>query len=112
MHRFVAKANVDHFIGLLSSSDLTPNKRRDITALLVAELHKLAHDLEHLDFAEKKVAEGREKVSGVRSMRNSHRFGTTERQQAEDLLVAHENLQTVLEDFCHRLRVKVVGRPL
>ena len=100
MHRFVAKANVDHFIGLLSSSDLTPNKIRDITALL------------HLDFAEKKVAEGREKVSGVRNMRNSHRFGTTERQQAENLLLAGENLQTVLEDFCHRLRVKVVGRPL
>ena len=111
MHRFVAKANVDHFIGLLSSSDLTPNKRRDITALLVAELDKLAHDLEHLDFAEKKVAEGREKVSGVRNMCNSHRFGTTERQQAENLLVACENLQTVLEDFCHRLRVKVLGRP-
>ncbi|WP_035705394.1 MULTISPECIES: hypothetical protein [Bradyrhizobium] len=107
MHRFVAKANVDHFIGLLNGSDLTPDKRADITKLLIAELDKLAHDLEHLEFAEKKVAEGREKVNGIRCMCNGHRFGTAEREEAERLLVACENLQTVLEDFCHRLRAKV-----
>ena len=110
LHRYVAKANVDHFIGLLNSSDLTPDKRTNITELLIAELDKLAHDLEHLEFAQKKVTEGREKVNGVRNIRNGHPFGTAEREQAERLLVACENLQTVLEDFCHRLRAKVTSR--
>ena len=109
MHRFIAKANVDHFIDLLKGSDLTPDKRTDITKLLIAELDKLAHDLEHLEFAEKKAAEGRDRVNHVRDMRNGHPFGTAEREQAERLLVSCENLQTVLEDFCHRLREKVTS---
>ena len=107
MHRFIARANVDHFIGLLNGSDLTTDKRTDITKLLIAELDKFAHDLEHLEFAEKKAAEGRERVNHVRGIRNGHPFGTTEREQAERLLVSCENLQTVLEDFCHRLRGKI-----
>lgn len=107
MHRFVAKANVDHFIGLLNGNGLTPDKRTAITKLLIAELDKLAHDLDHLEFAEKKAAEGRDRVIRVRDSRNGHPFGTSEREQAERLLVGCENLQTVLEDFCHRLREKV-----
>lgn len=110
MHRFIVKANVDHFIGLLNGHDLTSDKRADITKLLIAELDKLAHDLEHLEFAEKKAAEGRERVNHVRGVRNGHPFGTTEREQAERLLLSCENLQTVLEDFCHRLREKVTAR--
>ena len=107
MHRFVARANVDHFIGLLHGRDLSPDDRKEITRLLIAELDKLAHDLEHLDFAEKTAAEGRYRVSHVRHVRDGHPFGTTEREQAEQLLVSCENLQTVLEDFCHRLRAKI-----
>jgi len=37
-------------------------------------------------------------------------FGSTEREQAERLLVNVENLQTILEDFCHRLRERVNSR--
>ncbi|MDH6262435.1 hypothetical protein [Bradyrhizobium sp. BR13661] len=107
MHRFVAQANVDHFIGHLTGSDLTPDKRTSITKLLIAELDKLAHDLEHLEFAEKRAAEGRTRVNQVRDMRDGHPFGTPQREQAERLLVNCENLQTVLEDFCHRLRAKI-----
>lgn len=107
MHRFIAQANVDHFIGLLSGDGLTPAKRTAITKLLIAELDKLAHELEHLEFAEKKAAEGRDRVIRARDIRNGHPFGTSEREQAERLLVSCENLQTVLEDFCHRLREKV-----
>lgn len=107
MHRFVARANVDHFIGLLNGNDLTPDKRAAITKLLIAELDELAHDLEHLEFAEMKAAEGRDRVTRVRDTRNGHPFGTSEREQAEQLLISCENLQTMLEDFCHRLRQKV-----
>lgn len=107
MHRFIARANVDHFIGLLNGSGLPTDKRTDITKLLIAELDTLAHDLEHLEFVEKKAAQGRDRVNHVRDIRNGHPFGTTEREQAERLLVSYENLQTVLEDFCHRLRENV-----
>lgn len=107
MHGFIAKANVDHFIGLLNGSDLTPDKRTDITKLLIAELNKFAHDLEHLEFTEKRAVDGRDRVNRVRDIRNGHPFGTTEHEQAERLLVSCENLQTVLEDFCHRLRERV-----
>lgn len=107
MHRFVASANVDHFIGLLTGNDLTPDKRTGITKLLIAELDKLAHDLEHLEFVEKKASEGRNRVSQARDIRDGHPFGTIQREHAERLLVSCENLQTVLEDFCHRLRAKI-----
>lgn len=107
MHRFIARANIDHFIGLLAGSDLTPDKRTGITKLLIAELDKLAHDLEHLEFMEKRAVEGRDRVNQAKNIRNGHPFGAPEREQAERLLVSCENLQTVLEDFCHRLRAKI-----
>ena len=37
MQRFVAKANVDHYLGLLNGSDLRPDLRTAITRLLVVE---------------------------------------------------------------------------
>ncbi|WP_049819895.1 hypothetical protein [Bradyrhizobium japonicum] len=107
MHRFIAQANVDHFISLLNGDDLTSDKRTAITKLLLAELDKLANELDHLEFAERKAAEGRDRVTRARETCNGHPFGTTEREQAERLLVSCENLQTVLEDFCHRLRDKI-----
>ncbi|QOZ54658.1 hypothetical protein [Bradyrhizobium sp. CCBAU 53338] len=107
MHRFIARANVDHFIGLLNGNDLTTDKRTGVTGLLIAELDKLAHELENLEFVERKATEGRDRVNLVRNARNGHPFGTTEREHAERLLIGCENLQTVLEDSCRRLRAKI-----
>jgi hypothetical protein len=42
MDRFVAKANIDHYLGLLDSTDLSPHNRSTITKLLVAEEDKLS----------------------------------------------------------------------
>ena len=109
MHRFIARANVDHFIGLLHGGDLTIEKRTGITKLLIAELDKLAPDLGHLEFVERRTTEGRIRVSQARDMRDGHPFGTTQREQADRLLLNYENLQTVLEDFCHRLRAKIIS---
>lgn len=107
MHRFVAQSNVDHFIGLLNGSDLTFENRTNITKLLIAELDKLDHDLEHLEFAERRAASGRERVNHLKNASDGCSFGTKERELAERILVNCENLQTLLEDFCHRLREKV-----
>ncbi len=112
MHRFVAKANVDHYIGLLNGSDLAPGHRTSITKLLIEEEDKLSHDLEHLEFAEQKAANGRDHVRCVRAARDGFAFGTADRELAERLLVNCENLQTVLEDFCHSLRAKINSQGL
>ncbi|SFH81206.1 hypothetical protein [Bradyrhizobium sp. Gha] len=112
MHRFVAKANVDHYIGLLNRSDLAPDHRMHVTKLLIEEEDKLSHDLEHLEFAERKAANGRDHVHHVRTARDGFAFGSADRELAERLLVNCENLQTVLEDFCHRLRAKINSRGL
>ena len=110
MHRYVARTNVDHYLNLLNNSDLTPANRGTITRLLVAEEDKLAHDLEHLEFAEHRTAEGRARVGHLRKLRDAFAFGTTDREHADRLLVNVENIQTLLEDFCHRLRDKVNSR--
>ncbi|HZR85954.1 MAG TPA: hypothetical protein VFB02_04075 [Bradyrhizobium sp.] len=112
MHRYVARTNIDHYIGLLGGRDLAPQSRRTITKLLIAEEDKLSHDLEHLEFAESRAATGRDRVNHQKELRDSFGIGTAERQQAERLLVNFENLQTMLEDFCHLLRQRVNSRGL
>ncbi|SRR5579862_101944 len=107
MHRYVMRTNIDHYIGLLNGSDLASQDRSTIIKLLIAEEDKLSHDLEHLEFAESRAANGRDRVSRLKTLRESFAFGTTEREQADRLLVNVENLQTMLEDFCHLLREKV-----
>ena len=52
MHRYIARANIDHYLSVLSSSDLTPQNRDTVTKLLIGEEDRLGHDLEHLQFAE------------------------------------------------------------
>jgi hypothetical protein len=103
MHRFVAHANVDHYLDLLNG-DLAPSDRRTITRLLVMEEDKLVGDLQHLEFAERRAASGHERVNELRSLRDGFAFGTPERAQADSLLIVYENSQTLLEDFCRRMR--------
>ena len=107
MHRYVARANVDHYLGLLHGSELTPHNRATVTKLLVAEEDKLAHDLEHLEFVERHTANGRERVNHLRKLRDAFAFGTADRERADGVLVNAENLLTLLEACCHRLREKV-----
>lgn len=107
MERYIARTNVDHYISLLNGADLTAESRSTITKMLIAEEDKLSHDLEQLEFAEIKASAGRKRVSQIRDLRDNLAFGTQKQQQADKLLVSAENLQTLLEDFCHRLRHKI-----
>ena len=110
MHQYVARTNIDHYLTLLNGSDLAPQNRSTVTKLLIAEEDKLSHDLEHLEFAENRAAAGRDRVNHQKMLRQSFDFGTAEREQADRLLVNLENLQAMLEDFCHLLRQKVNSR--
>ena len=104
MHRYIARTNVDNYLSLLGSDGLTPQDRTVITKLLITEEDRLSHDLEHLGFAEIRAAKGRERVKQVRNSRENS--GTSEREQVDRLLTNLENIQTLLEDFCHQFRAR------
>lgn len=106
MRRYIAQANIDHYIGALTDGCLTSADRGIVTKLLIDELDKLGHDQEHLEFAESRAAIGRDLVLHARSMRDSLPPGSPEREEAERPLINAENLLTLLQDFCHRLREK------
>ncbi|MCG2626703.1 hypothetical protein L6654_08720 [Bradyrhizobium sp. WYCCWR 13023] len=111
MHRYVARANVDHYLEILKDTNLTTQRRSTTIALLIAELDKLGEDGEHLEFAETKVAGSRQLVAQAASRRDSLALGTSEREDAERRLIHLENVHTVLDDFCHRLRHRIGSRP-
>lgn len=67
MHRFIARENIDHYLGLLRERSLPDGKRAVIRELLVAELDKLARDLEHLEFAEDRALRGRRYLESVKA---------------------------------------------
>ncbi|HLG79908.1 MAG TPA: hypothetical protein VKY22_02760 [Bradyrhizobium sp.] len=108
----MAKANIEHYLRLLETHDLSAHNRSTITKLLIAEEDKLSHDLEHLEFAESRASSGRERVDHVRKLRDSFAFGTAERDQADRVLVNLENRQTLLQDFCQQLREKITSRDI
>lgn len=110
MHRYVARANVDHYLSILSGNDLTIQHRSTTMALLIAELDKLSEDVEHLAFAESKIENSRQQVARAASIRDSFPAGTSERDHAERHLVQLENVRTALDDFCHRLRSNLSSR--
>jgi hypothetical protein len=69
MQRFVARENINHYIGILNSDILVaPEKRETIIKLLVAELDNLNHYAEQLEFAESRAAKGRDRLDRVRAL--------------------------------------------
>jgi hypothetical protein len=103
MHNFVARANIDHYLGLLDEPDLPRQNRATITKLLIEEEDKLGRDLEQLRFAEDRTAMGRVRVSHFRALI----AGSTDRVRAEKVLADFETIQRLLEHFCHQMRERV-----
>ena len=108
MDRFVARANIDHYLGLLHGTGLGPERRSTITKLLIEQEDKLAHDLEQLEFAETRAANGRDRLHHVRSKLDQ--VAPEHRAEAERLVGNFEATQKLLDGFCHQLRAKVNGR--
>jgi len=109
MHRFVARANIDHYLGLLNSDVmLSADKRATLIKLLIAEEDQLSHDLEQLEFAETRAARGRERLKRVRQLRDA--ADPADRVNADRLVANIEEAQNLVEGFCHRLREKVNSR--
>ena len=108
MDRFIARANIDHYLDLLSDGGCAREKQAIVTKLLIEEEDKLGHDLEQVEFAEKKVADGRDRLNHLRSRLDL--VPEQQRAEAERLVGNFENTQRLLEQFCHQLRDRINNR--
>jgi hypothetical protein len=105
---FVARANINHYLSVLYDTDLAPEKRATVTKLLIQEEDNFGRDAQQLRFAEKRAAEGRDRLNHLRSRLDL----TPERLRVEALRVIAnvEAIQHLLEGFCHQLRDRVSNR--
>lgn len=103
MDEFVARANINHFLGLLDDTDLAPGRRGVITKLLIEEENKLGRDLEQLGFAEARAAEGRERLDRLRQTLERGVAGP-DRAFTERLIANAETTQRLLEKVCLQMR--------
>lgn len=106
VNTYIARANIDHYLGLLGQHDTTQQNRAAITKLLIAEEDRFAYDTEQLQFAETRVAKGRDRLRQTRNLRDSFDPESAERAKLDDLLALFETTQRLLEQFCHQLREK------
>ncbi len=107
MDSYVPRANIDHFFSVLTTQHLSDGNRDTIMKLMIAEEDKLGRDLEHLQFAEDRVARSRDRVNYLRKLRDAFADGSTERVQADKMLGNFETIHRLMEEFCHRMRTKV-----
>lgn len=108
---YIARGNIDHFLGLLHNPNVTMESRSMITKLLVTEEDKLGHDLEQLEFAEAKAAACRHSADRQKRLMDSFEPGSEDWVTAERLLVIFESLAQFVEGFCRQMREKVNGSP-
>ncbi|WFU62390.1 hypothetical protein [Bradyrhizobium brasilense] len=99
MYGYVTRANIDRYLNVLYSTDLTSHERQTVTRLLLGEFDKLRHDPAQLEFVETRAANGRERVNHARRLRESYALGTIEREESDRLLVDVESLQSLLDAF-------------
>jgi len=79
-----------------------------VTKLLIEEEDKLGHDLEQLEFAEKRMADGRDRLNHLRSRLDL--APARLRPEAERVVANVEEIQHLLERLCHQLRDRINNR--
>jgi hypothetical protein len=112
MERFIASANVDHYLDLLKIPDISTHARSTITKLLIEEEDKLGRDCAQLEFVESRAATCRARADRQRRLMDSFAPGSDDWVQAERLLVNFESLAQFVESFCHQMRRRVNDHPL
>ncbi len=112
MDGYIKRANIDHYLVLLNGADLGPDKRTVITNLLIEEEDRFGDSLAQLQFAEDRVAKGRDRVNHLRNLRDAFVPGSTDRVEADRVLANSEAIQQLLERFCRHMREKVNSRGL
>ncbi len=112
MDKFVAQANIDHYLDLLKNGDVSAHNRSMINKLLMEEETKLGRDREQLNFAESRAAACRVRADRQRRLIDCFAPGSADRGEAERLLVNFESLAQFVEGFCKQMRKQVNARPL
>ncbi|WP_128926670.1 hypothetical protein [Bradyrhizobium guangxiense] len=112
MERFIARANVDHYLDLLKVPDISTHTRSTITKLLIEEENRLGRENAQLEFAESRAATCRERADRQRRLMDSFAPGSDDWVRAERLFVNFESLAQFVETFCHQMRRDVNDRPL
>lgn len=103
MDRYIARANIDHFLDLLADSDVDPVRRTVIVRLLRVQLDKQSHHPDQLKFVESRTADGQVHFNKIKCLRNGL-ADPTARAEADALLAAQEAVQKLLQICCERLR--------
>ncbi|MGY3534498.1 hypothetical protein [Bradyrhizobium sp. USDA 4452] len=109
---FIARANIDHCLGLLKAHDTPDATKATVTRILIEEERKLGHEREQLEFAESRATACRERAERQRRLTDSFEFGSPERRQAESLLINFEWLAKFIEGACNQMRRKANGGQL
>ena len=110
MDQFIARANIDHYLDLLHNNAIPARNKATISKLLIEEENKLSHDIEQLEFAERKATACRDRLDRQRRLRECFAAGSTDRVQAERVLVSFEATLQLVEGFCAHMRKKVIAR--
>jgi hypothetical protein len=111
MNRFVAQANIDHYLDLLKNCDVPAHNRSTINKLLIEEENKLGRDREQLEFAESRAATCRNRADRQRRLLDSFDPGSSDWVLAERLLVNFESLAQSVEGFCRQMRKQLNEGP-
>jgi hypothetical protein len=110
MPDFVCRANIDHYLELLNDPDLSTGKRATVVKLLIGEADKLSYYQDQLNFAESRAASGREWLAQLRCLCDAE--DPIDRAQTDRVIAAFETKQRLMDDFCHKLRTKVMNSGL
>lgn len=112
MNNYITHANIDHYLSLLTSQELSDHNRATILKLMVAEEEKMGPDPEHLQFAEIRTARARDRMNHLIRLRDSFADGSAERVQAEKVLGNFEAIYRSMEQLCHQMRKKLHSSPI
>jgi hypothetical protein len=110
MDSLVTRANIDHYLNLLTGGELTASNRNTLNKLLIVEEDKLGHDLEQLEFAENRAAKSLYRVNHIKKLRDAFVEGSIDRAYAERVLANFEAIHTLMETFCVRIRERINSR--
>jgi len=109
MDQFVARANIDHYLNLLHTTDASAEEGSAINKLLIEELNKLGRNTAQLEFTETRAASCRRRFDQMCQWRDGFAQGSGEREKADRTVAKLETTLQLVEGFCHQMRRQLNG---
>lgn len=103
MGKFIARANIDHYLGILNGADLSVSDRATVIVLLNAEIDLLSQHTDQISFAEDRHARSRVQVDHQKNVRDGFADGSREREMANGRVAEMEAVCALLDQFRRRL---------